>query len=146
MSWSSWRRLLIARRERTVIDTNTILSGIIFPGSFPWRAVVQAFETSEVLSSFATQEELREVVRRVKFDRYAALQLRVDAAEEMLADTERVEIRESIIVCRDVKDDKWLELVVSGKADVLITGDADLRALHPFRGIAILSPLDYLAR
>jgi predicted nucleic acid-binding protein len=33
---------------------------------------------------------------------------------------------------------------LAGKAD-FITGDADLLSLHPWRGIAILSPADFLA-
>jgi uncharacterized protein len=48
--------------------------------------------------------------------------------------------------CRDPKDDKFLELALDGKAEVLVTGDSDLLCMHPWRGIAILSPADYLAR
>jgi putative PIN family toxin of toxin-antitoxin system len=48
--------------------------------------------------------------------------------------------------CRDPKDDKFLELALDGQADLLVTGDEDLLALHPWRGIPILSPADYLAR
>jgi len=39
--------------------------------------------------------------------------------------------------CRDPKDKKFLELAISGAASHIITGDEDLLALHPFRGIAI---------
>jgi len=55
-----------------------------------------------------------------------------------------IEITERIEVCRDPKDNMFLELAVNGHADVIITGDADLIALHPFRGIAILNPATYL--
>jgi putative PIN family toxin of toxin-antitoxin system len=58
---------------------------------------------------------------------------------------EPIEITESIQDCRDPKDNKFLELALSGNADFIITGDADLLSLHPWRGIAILSPADYLA-
>ncbi len=51
-----------------------------------------------------------------------------------------------IKACRHPKDDKFLELAVDGHADVIITGDKDLLALHPFEGIDILRPLDYLDR
>jgi predicted nucleic acid-binding protein len=33
---------------------------------------------------------------------------------------------------------------VHGRADAIVTGDKDLLTLHPFRGIAILTPADYL--
>jgi predicted nucleic acid-binding protein len=35
---------------------------------------------------------------------------------------------------------------LDGQADLLVTGDEDLLALHPWRGIPILSPANYLAR
>ncbi len=48
--------------------------------------------------------------------------------------------------CRDPKDDKFLEVALNGKADLILTGDADLLALRPWQGIAILSPVRYLQR
>ena len=46
--------------------------------------------------------------------------------------------------CRDPKDDKFLEVALNGRADLILTGDADLLALHPWQNIAILSPAQYL--
>ena len=37
-----------------------------------------------------------------------------------------------------------LELAVSGKADVIVTGDSDLLILNPFQEIAILQPQAFL--
>jgi predicted nucleic acid-binding protein len=51
-----------------------------------------------------------------------------------------VPIAERILVCRDPKDDKFLELALNGKADVIVSGDADLLVLNPFRGIPIVAP------
>ena len=34
----------------------------------------------------------------------------------------------------------------SGSADAIVTGDTDLLALHPFLGIPILTPKDFLGR
>jgi predicted nucleic acid-binding protein len=47
--------------------------------------------------------------------------------------------------CRDAKDDKFLELAVNGEAQFIVTGDADLLGLHPFRGVQILTPAAFLA-
>jgi predicted nucleic acid-binding protein len=41
--------------------------------------------------------------------------------------------------CRDPDDDKFLELAVNGRADVIISGDADLLVLDTFRGIPIIT-------
>lgn len=49
-----------------------------------------------------------------------------------------------ILVCRDEKDNKFLEAAIEGKASVLVSGDKDLLALHPFRNIHILTPAAFL--
>lgn len=49
-----------------------------------------------------------------------------------------------ISVCRHPKDNKFLELAIAGNADCIVTGDKDLLVLHPFRGIKIISPSDFL--
>jgi predicted nucleic acid-binding protein len=48
--------------------------------------------------------------------------------------------------CRDAADNKFLELAVDGCASAIVSGDADLLILHPFREIPILSARDYLSR
>lgn len=63
---------------------------------------------------------------------------------EVLAAAELVAITERIAACRDPKDDKFLELAVTGRADVIITGDRDLLALNPFRSIAIITPAEFV--
>jgi predicted nucleic acid-binding protein len=47
-------------------------------------------------------------------------------------------------VCRDPKDDQFLALALACGADVLVSSDADLRALHPWLGIPVLSPQEFL--
>lgn len=49
-----------------------------------------------------------------------------------------------VTVCRDPKDNMYLELALSGKADCIVTGDIDLPALHPFHDVAILTPFEFL--
>jgi hypothetical protein len=51
-----------------------------------------------------------------------------------------------VFPCRDPRDDKFLEVAVHGRADVIVTGDRDLLDLNPFRGIEILTPAEYLKR
>jgi putative PIN family toxin of toxin-antitoxin system len=136
---------LTERPERVVLDTNIILSGVIFRGSNPFRAVVRAFERGEVLSSSATRNELREVARRQKFERYVPLEQRIHEVEELIEDMEPVLILEKLQICVDPKDDMLVELAVNGKADFIVTGDDDLLRLNPFRGIAVITPAAYLA-
>jgi len=61
-----------------------------------------------------------------------------------MAAAERVVIVERIVACRDSTDDKFLELAVNGHADLILSGDKDLLALHPFRGMPIVTPAAFV--
>ncbi|MBX9698740.1 MAG: putative toxin-antitoxin system toxin component, PIN family, partial [Acetobacteraceae bacterium] len=52
---------------------------------------------------------------------------------------------EAVAACRDAKDDKYLELALAARADLIVSGDDDLLVLHPWRGVRILRPAEYLA-
>jgi uncharacterized protein len=92
-----------------------------------------------LLKSRSTEAELMEVIDRPQLARLIAPAAR-EYLVELMASAEMVPIAERIAVCRDPKDDKFLELAVNGKADLIVTGDADLLVLNPFRGIAIVVP------
>jgi putative PIN family toxin of toxin-antitoxin system len=129
--------------ERLVLDTNVIVSGFLFPGSAPSRALLKA-QTCQVLASDATLLELVEVLGRARFDRYVQRNIRQELAAQFTSACEMVQVSASLHICRDLRDDKFLELAIEGRAEVIVTGDRDLLELHPFRGIAILTPAAYL--
>jgi uncharacterized protein len=129
--------------ERMVLDTNVVVSGLLFQDGSPKHAMLKAQE-GQVLASDATLQELVEVMGRSRFDRYLERNLRQQLVAEYLNACEAVAILYPVHACRDPKDDKFLEVAVHGRADAIVTGDSDLLDLHPFRGIAILTPVDYL--
>lgn len=133
----------MSRSTRTVIDTNVIVSGLLFPHSVPARALLKA-ETGTVLVSAAMRHELLTVFSRSRFDRCAAREARLELASAILLACEEIEIITPIRVCRDSRDDKFLEAAIHGRADAIITGDSDLLALDPFHGVRILTPSAYL--
>jgi len=132
--------------RRIVVDTNVFASAIIFPRSVPRQVVDHALDHSVVIFSEATMSELAEVLSRSKFDSFVS---RTDR-DLFLAQIERVAefvpIIQLVRACRDPNDDKFLEVALNGRADVIITGDTDLLRMHPWRGTDILSPVDYLRR
>ncbi len=130
----------MANSLRFAFDTNVIVSAAMFPQSIPNLALRLGAERGRLLASEATFEELREVLMRRKFDRYLTADDRTRLLNELLATVELVEIDTTIRACRDPKDNKFLEFAVSGHATYLITGDEDLLVLHPFQGIAIVTP------
>lgn len=133
-------------REFVVLDTNVIFSSLLFRNSEPRRALVLAFEQGIVCSSSKVRNELREVLGRSKFDRYVARENRLRDLEDLTEDMEPSKTPEGVRLCRDPRDDMFLELALAAQADILITGDADLLAPRMFYQTTIRTPADYLAR
>jgi len=134
------------KQARCVIDTNVLISRLLMADSVPGRAARHAAETGVMLVSHDTLDELVEVLSRPKFDAYVTVEERRGFIERLLRIAEQVVILRTVQACRDPRDDKFLEVALNGEADVIISGDRDLLALHPFMGIAILTPADYLAQ
>jgi len=133
-------------RKRVVVDTNTLISRLLLSESVPAQAVRRAVAEAQLLASDATLGELAEVLARSKFDRYLTVSERQEFLRLFGRIAEPIPIIHVVQACRDPKDDKFLELAVNGAAHLIMTGDADLLALHPLRGIDILSPASYLGR
>ena len=129
---------------RYVFDTNVIVSALLFPGSKPGLAFVLALESGTILTSPACVEELGDVLSRAKFNRYVDSDQRQRFLGAFIQEARLVEIQESVHACRDPKDDQILELAINGRAGTIITGDADLLALNPFRDIPIVTPAEFL--
>ena len=91
--------------------------------------------------------ELQTVIYRPKFDRFFT-----EVADERAAFLEVfsqavvfVPVTVTVSDCRDPKDNMFLELVLSAKADYLVTGDKrDLLSMNPYNGIAIVSAVAFL--
>lgn len=130
---------------RCVFDTNTVVSALLFPRSVPRRAFLLASQVGSLLMSQALSEELDNVLRRHRFDRYVTRLERTAFLRYLLRMAVSVQITETVQACRDPKDDKILELAVNGDADYIVTGDGDLLVMNPFRGIAIETPAEFLA-
>lgn len=134
----------MTKTNRIVLDTNVLVSAGIRRVSIPRQAVDQALEHGVVLVSEHTIYELRDVLFRPKFDKYVSEQTRLLFLAMLLSQVEIVDITEQVTMCRDQKDDKFLEVAVSGSATHIISSDNDLLVLHPFRNITILTPQAYL--
>ena len=131
--------------DRFVLDTNTIVSALLLRTSIPRRAFDRAFDIGIVLISDATIAELTHVLQRNRFDKYIREEERLHFLATFLRDTTLITITEIITDCRDPKDNTFLEVAVSGQATVIVTNDRDLLDLHPYSGIAILTPRDFIS-
>lgn len=127
---------------RVVLDTNVVLSALVFRGgpAARVRAGWQA-ERFKPLVSKATAEELIRVLAYPKF------RLTADEQQELLADylpyAEAVRIPQpppTVPLCRDPFDIPFLHLAAAGRADALVTGDADLLTLARVGRCPIMTP------
>ena len=133
---------------RAVVDTNILVRAVIKPAGSV-GPVLQRLRRREysLLISRAMLDELIEVLNRPLLRRKYRL------SEQVLRATIRLIVLRSefirpdrqITACRDPSDDKFLEVAVSGGAQVIVSGDEDRLILNPFDAIPIVPPDRFLA-
>jgi uncharacterized protein len=127
---------------RLVLDTNTALSGLLWPEGPPSRLIDAAeAQRVELASSTALLAELQGVLTRPKF----AAQL----AKRGLSVADVFDGYAALVTCitptatpgvsRDPDDDHVLACALAARADLIVSGDNDLLVLERFEGIAIVN-------
>lgn len=136
--------------RRVVLDTSTLVSAALKPGSVPHQALLYALARCDVCASVQTWMELERVMQRDRFDRYQTRDIRMEFAALLRtsmhffavtpADEEALQPP-----CRDATDNKFLALLQVCQADILVSSDEDLLVLHPWRGVQVLRPAAFLS-
>jgi putative PIN family toxin of toxin-antitoxin system len=132
--------------RRVVFDTNTVLSALLFAnGRLSWLREHWRTGGCVPLLSRETAAELTRVLAYPKF------RLSLDDRHELLAEflpyCEVIDVTKRCeALCRDKKDQPFLDLTQSGKADLLISGDRDLLALAGKTSFGIETPEAYRNR
>ena len=134
----------MSAKPRFVFDTNAIISAALLKRSISRRAFDKAISEGELLVSAETIDELNRVLGREDFARYVTEDERMEFLAVLLRETRLIEVTMHVGECRDPRDNKFLELAISGNAECIVSGDQDLLVLHPFRGISIVTPRDFL--
>jgi len=132
---------------RAVIDTNILVRALLNPGGSVGPVVDLLRDGRYVfLYSEATLNELIDVLGRPRMVRkYGITADEVDAlCALVILRGEAVLPGQDITACRDPKDNKFLEVAVTARADVIVTGDRDLEVLDPFEGIPVIQPSHFL--
>ena len=134
---------------RAVVDTNVLLSALLWGGT-P-HALLEQVRNGRVtlLSSPALLAELARVIERPKFD--VILQRSNTSRVQTLAEVRQLaEVIDppplAQPVSRDPDDDAVLALAIAARADMVISGDADLLSLLSFENIPILTPAQGLLK
>ena len=129
---------------RIVIDTNVWVSRLLLTGTAAALAVDRALGEFEVAVSEPLIEELARVLSREKFDRYVTVRDREDFLRRVLQITILFPVFSQVEDCLDPDDNCLLALALDSESGLLVTGDLDLLALDPWRGIAVVSPRAFL--
>lgn len=131
-----------------VLDTSVLVSAMVSPAG-PSGEVIRYLRHARFtcLYSVALLQELLRVLTEPRMAaRFRITHDDVEALHELVL-LRGIQVRnpERVCACRDPNDDMVLEAAVAGHADVIVTADKDLLALHPFRGIAIVDPAAFVA-
>jgi putative PIN family toxin of toxin-antitoxin system len=132
---------------RAVVDTNILVRAVIRPTGTVGPVLLRLRQGDyTLLYAQSLLEELIDVLNRPRIrDKYRLTDQDIQTVVSLiLLRGEAVVPQERITACRDSKDNKFLDVAVAGKADVVVSGDQDLLVLHPFRDIPILPPAAFL--
>lgn len=118
--------------RRVVLDTNIVLSALLFSsGRLAWIRHAWQHQQLEPLVCRDTVSELLRVLAYPKFKLSAEEQK--DLLGDFLPYAEVIALPTpwpDLPACRDEQDQVFLVLAHAGKADALVTGDADILALR----------------
>ena len=123
-----------------------MISALFNENSIPGIALKKARETGTLLISAEIASEYFTVFTRDKFEKYITLETRIAFVENIIANALIIEPVLKINVCRDSKDNKFLEVAFTAGATCIISGDQDLLILNPFNDIPIITPAVFLIR
>lgn len=133
---------------RLVLDTNTVVSALLWQGK-PHALLFDAVprEGAALFASPWLLAELLDVLTRGKFAR--ALDAAGTNVEQLM---QHYRSLVSVIhpepippTVSDPDDDHVIACALSAKAEMLVSGDRALLALHPHQGIAIVTAAEALA-
>jgi putative PIN family toxin of toxin-antitoxin system len=137
--------------RRVVFDTSSLVSASLRPSSIPDRAITLALTKFQLCSSIGALDELQDVLTRRRFDSYVGLDSRIAFSETIRSHAQIFTPAKSVLdevkgCCRDDSDDFVLAVAFSAQADTIVSCDQDLLVLNPWRGVAILTPAQFLAK
>lgn len=127
-------------RYRVVIDTNVFISGLLFGGNA--EKILQLFKKDK-LRIVISPETLHELI--TKLYKFRLEEAFIDEFVDLM-ESKAIKIipKKKIRLSRDEKDNMFLEVAYTGKADYLISGDKDLLSVKEIYKTQIVSPREFL--
>lgn len=130
--------------RRVVLDTNVLISALVFKGDLSKIAVLWQKNKIIPLISKETFDEFRTVLEYPKFT-LSSGEIKSIIKQEILPFFEVVNVSKRVKgVCRDPDDDKFISCAISANADCIVTGDKDLSDLKKYQSIKIIHASDFV--
>jgi putative PIN family toxin of toxin-antitoxin system len=130
--------------RRVVLDTNVLISALVFKGDLSNIAVLWQKSKIIPLISKETFDEFRTVLEYPKFT-LSSGEIKSIIKQEILPFFEVVNVSKRVKgVCRDPDDDKFISCAISANADCIVTGDKDLSDLKKYQSIKIIHASDFV--
>jgi len=140
----------LSKKFKIIIDTNVWISAIFWGGK-PRKIIklwVNDIKTGqENIKIYLTNSILKEIIQKIK---KIAKEIKLDKRKIVkwvhLIEKRTIFVNpvKKVNICRDKKDNKFLEAVLEAQADYLITGDKDLLTLEKFKKTQIIKPAQFL--
>jgi hypothetical protein len=134
--------------HRVLLDTNQLVSSLL-SSQGPQGQLLDAWRRRAFLLCLAPRqlEEVSEVLRRPKIARKYAISSPDRQVFVALLHTDGLLLPDAppAGVCRDPDDDDLLGCAAAGGVDYLVTSDADLLILGPYRDVRIVDARAFLA-
>ena len=131
---------------RVVIDASVIVGAALKNDSTPMRALLAVLEHHSIVLSTTVFTEISEVLGRQKFAAAVTPERRQEILALLTTAATWIEPDLTVTDCVDPDDNKYLELAIASGATVVVSSDRHLLQMHPWRGVAILRPAEYLMR
>lgn len=134
------------KHRRAVLDTNVVVSALLFRGE---TSRLHTLWKKKAFTIVATKEVMEEYLRVLAYPKFGLTEreIRDIVHEELLPYVEPVSVQgKPDALCPDPDDEKFLSCAEGAKADMIVSGDADLLRLKRYKGCPILSIKTFLKR
>jgi putative PIN family toxin of toxin-antitoxin system len=133
---------------RAVVDTNILIRSLIKPQGTVGPIISRLRDGDYTLVYSAPLVD--ELVAKLSLPRIQVkYHIRLEEIEALVAlivlQGEKVIPTRKVRVCRDPKDDMFIEAALAGEAQVVVTGDDDLLTLKEFETVRFVTPRAFLA-
>jgi len=132
-----------SRTWKVILDTNLWISFLISKTLSKLDSPIKRGEIRLLFSEESLSEFLG-IATRPKFEEYFSYSDIVEIFEYMDQYGTIIKVKSKVNLCRDSKDNFWLELAKDGKADYLVTGDKDLLVIKKFGKAEISTLKDFI--